>query len=264
MPTLGRFRYLEAPASGRLLSTLVLLHAFPLNKRMWEPQLSLSAHGWRVLAPDLRGFDGLAGEPPIASMDDYAADVIDFMDALHVRDAVLGGLSMGGYVVFAVLRRAASRVTGLVLADTRPDADTADGLAGRRRMLALLDERGVQGVAEDMLPKLVGHTTRAQRPVVGEHVRDLILANPDDAVAGAVRAMMTRPDSTPQLVGIRCPALIVVGSEDAVTPPTVSEHMHRSIPGSELAVIPAAGHLSNLEQPDVFNAAVAAFLTHRV
>ncbi len=122
--------------------TLVLIHAFPLNARMWEPQLALAANGWRVIAPHLRGFDGGSTDPAATSMDDYAGDVIDLLDALHVEDAVIGGLSMGGYVTFALLRHAPRYFRGLVLADTRPQADTPEGVEGRRKMLALVRRKG--------------------------------------------------------------------------------------------------------------------------
>ena len=265
MPVIGRFRYLDAPACGeRPLGTLVLVHAFPLNARMWQPQMGLNAHGWHVVAPQLRGFDGGMGELPVTSIDDYAGDVIDLLDALHLHDVVLGGLSMGGYVAFAVLRHAASRIRGLVLADTRAEADTPEAVAGRQRMLALLADKGPASVADEMVPKLLAASTRTASPAIEAHVRDLILASQPDAIAGAIRALMTRPDATPQLSAIHCPTLIVVGAQDTVTPPSLSEGMHGAIAGSELAVIPEAGHLSNLERPDAFNAALATFLRHRL
>jgi 3-oxoadipate enol-lactonase len=231
---------------------------------MWEGQLALAQTGWHVVAPQLRGFDAGTGDPAAASVDDYAGDVIDLLDALHVKQAVVGGLSMGGYVAFALLRLAARYVQGLVLADTRSQADTPEGVAGRTRMLQLVHERGAAGVADEMIPKLLGDSTRRDRPAVVEHVRGLALANSTESIAGALRALMTRPDSTPLLASIHVPTLIVVGEEDSVTPPGASEEMHRQIGGSELVRIPLAGHLSNLEQPDVFNAALTAFLTHRV
>jgi 3-oxoadipate enol-lactonase len=264
--TAGRFRYLESRPSGtdRTRGVLVLLHGFPLNARMWTDQLALSERGWHVIVPQLRGFDGGAADPPATSMDDYAGDVIDLLDTLHVHEAVIGGLSMGGYVAFAVLRAAARYVQALVLADTRPQADTPDGVAARRKMLELVQSNGAAAVADEMLPKLLGETTRATRPDVVEQVRALVLANSTEAIAGAIRALMSRPDSTPLLASIHVPTLILVGDEDVVTPRALSDEMHRAIPGSELVVIERCGHLSNLEQPAAFGTALARFLDHRV
>jgi len=243
---------------------LVLLHAFPLNARMWERQLALSERGWRVIAPHFRGFDGGSGDPPAESVDDYAGDVVDLLDALHIHDAVVGGLSMGGYVAFALLRNASRYVRGLILADTKATADTPEGVEGRKRMIELVGAKGPVAVAEEMLPKLLGETTRRSRPVVVEQVRSLATSSSAEAIAGALRVLMTRPDSTPQLGSIHVPTLIVVGDEDTVTPPSAAAEMHRAIAGSELVTIPQAGHLANLEQPDQFDVAMAQFLDHRV
>jgi 3-oxoadipate enol-lactonase len=279
VPIVGRITYLEAlpPASVRKRGTLVLLHAFPLNAHMWEPQLALAAGGWHVVAPHARGmasgrpFDSAQGRPfdsaqgrPVNSIDDYAADVIDFLDGLHLEDAVIAGLSMGGYVAFAVMRHAASYFRGLVLADTRTQADTREGLEARHRMLRTLDEKGTAAVADEMIPKLLGATTMAERPDVVERVRRIALENSPQSLAGAVRALMSRPDSAPLLPSIHVPTLIVVGEEDGITPPADAEAMHGRIPGSELARLPRCGHLSSLEQPVAFNAVLARFLEHRV
>jgi pimeloyl-ACP methyl ester carboxylesterase len=137
-------------------------------------------------------------------------------------------------------------------------------VAGRTRLLQVVQDKGPSAVADEMIPKLLGETTRSMRPAVVELVRSLAIANSSDAIAGAIRALMTRPDSTPLLSSIHVPTLVLVGDEDAVTPPPASEEMHHAIAGSELVRIPQAGHLSNLEQPELFNAALAAFLTHRV
>src|SRR5262245_1464701 len=231
---------------------------------MWERQLALAGEGWRVLAPQYRGFDGGAGDPAASSIDDYAGDVVDLLDALHVEEAVVGGLSMGGYVAFAILRHAARYVRGLVLADTKASADTPEGVEGRKRMLRLVQDKGPAAVADEMIPKLLGETTQRLTPDVVERVRSLILSSSADAIAGAVRALMTRPDSTPLLQAIHVPTLILVGAEDSVTPPSAANDLHRTIAGSELVEIPLAGHLSNLEQPEHFQRALAHFLGHRV
>jgi 3-oxoadipate enol-lactonase len=268
LPPVDKHRYLDVPAGGgRPRGTLVLLHAFPLNARMWEPQLTLAEHGWRIVAPHLRGFDRGGDAPPVSSVDDYAGDVIDLLDALHIEDAVIGGLSLGGYVAFAIFRRAPRYVRGLILADTRSQADTAEGVEARKKVLALLAEKGSDGpsaVIEQMLPKLLGASTQARDQNAAARVRRLAATSSPAAIAGGIRALMTRPDSTPLLRSIHCPTLIVVGGEDAVTPPSFSQEMQQAIAGSELVVVPDAGHLSNIEQPAAFNSALTAFLTHRV
>jgi len=231
---------------------------------MWERQLALAEAGWHVIVPQLRGFDGGAGERPASSVDDFAGDVIDLLDSLHIDEAVIGGLSMGGYVAFAVLRHAARYVHALVLADTKPQADSAEALEGRKRLLQTLEAKGPAGVADEMIPKLLGETTRRERPDVVGRVRELILANPSGAIAGAIRALMSRPDSTGLLPAIHVPTLILVGVEDTVTPVANALEMQKAIAGAELVEVPGAGHLSNLEQPEMFDAALARFLSHRV
>jgi pimeloyl-ACP methyl ester carboxylesterase len=246
---------------------LVLIHAFPVNARMFDAQLALADRGWRVIAPQLRGFDGAPADPPATSMDDYAADTIDLLDALHIQEAVIGGVSMGGYITFAMFRHAPRYFQGMILADTKSQADTPEAVEGRKKMMQLVQDKvsgGPAAVAEEMIPKLLGETTRRTRPEVVEQVRSLVLASSADAIAGAVRALMTRPDSTPLLPTIHCPALIVAGDEDIVTPKALAEEMQSAVAGSTLAIIAGAGHLSNLEDPTAFNAALAQFLDHRV
>ena len=232
---------------------------------MWEPQLVLADAGWRVVAPQLGSVDGgTRAASSASSVDDYAGEVVDLLDALKIPDAVVCGLSLGGYVAFALVRNAPRYIRGLVLADTRPQADTPDGIEARKRMLALVREKGPSAVADEMLPKLLSEATRRDRPDIVDRVRSLVLANSADAIVGAITALMTRPDSTPLLPGIHCPTLILVGADDGVTPPSVSEALHAAIAGSELVIIEAAGHLSSLEQPAAFGAALARFLEHRV
>jgi len=226
--------------------------------------LPLAELGWRVLVPQFRGFDGGTADLPATSVDDYAGDVIDLLDALHVPDAVVCGLSLGGYVTFALMRHAASYVRGLILADTKSQADTPEGVEARKKMLQLVADRGASAVADEMIPKLLGASTRAEQPAIAERVRALVVSNSGAAIGGGIRALMTRPDSTPLLSTIHVPTLVVVGDEDTLTPPAMSEELHAGIAGSELVRISGAGHLSNLEQPQRFNDALARFLTHRV
>jgi 3-oxoadipate enol-lactonase len=263
---IGRLRYRDVPAAGhgRPAGTLVLIHGFPLNPTMWEPQFPLAERGWRIVAPELRGFGDGGGDLPTTSIDDYAADIIDLLDALHIEDAVITGLSMGGYITFSMFRHAPTYFRGMVLADTRSEGDTPEAVAGRKGMQQLARDKGAAAIADALLPKLVGDTTRRARPDVVEHLRKQITGNSVESIAGALAALMTRPDSTPTLSTIRCPVQILVGDEDAITPPPLSDQMHRDIAGSELVVIKGAGHMSNMEQPQPFNDALARFLEHRV
>ncbi len=251
-------RYLEA-GSGR---PLVWLHAFPLSADQWLPQMSRVPPGWRFIAPDLRGFRG-AGPAfediglENQTIDGYAADVLELMTHLELEAATIGGLSMGGYVAFAIVHRAPDRVTGLVLANTRAAADSPQGKINRTAMLERLSRDGVSAIADEMVPKLLGETTRRDQPDLVEVVNRLILANTSEAIAAAIRAMRERPDSTPLLPRLACPVTLIHGAEDVLIPVAEAERMRDVIPGARLVVLPAVGHLSNLEDPVGFNAAIA-------
>ena len=252
-----KVRYLEAGAGWPLL----LIHAFPLCADMWRPQLEAVPDGWRFIAPDLRGFGGEAppdGQPP--TMDDFAADLQRLLDALEIERAMIGGLSMGGYVTFALYRRAPERFTRMLLADTRSQADTPEGRQARKAMSRLVRTEGPPAVARQMLPKLLGETTRRERPELAEQVERMVRKSRASGIDGAIHAMMTRPDSTPDLSRISVPALIIAGEEDTLTPVSDSEALQRSIERSHLVVLPGAGHLSNLEAPEEFSRALANFL----
>jgi pimeloyl-ACP methyl ester carboxylesterase len=256
--------YLDSAPGKAALRTLVLLHAFPLGADMWESQMRAVLKGWRLITPDLRGFGGSTeGDSSIAalSMDDYSEDVIDLLGELGVSRFTLGGCSMGGYATFALLAGHAEKVDALVLIDTRETADTPEGRANRRNMLAVVDREGPSGVAREMMPKLVGATTRATDSTVEATLRRLIKQQSPVAIRSAILRMMHRPDQSGLLPGIAVPTLIVAGEEDELIPMTDAQRMAAAIRGSTLVKIPRAGHLPNLEQPDAFNAALAGFLS---
>lgn len=239
---------------------VVLLHAFPLNATLWRPQVEAAPAGWRIVTPDLPGF-GASREAPATTMDDMAGAVLRALDGLGIARAVIGGLSMGGYVTLALYRVAPERFSGMILADTRAAADTEQQKAARRKMLEAVRARGPSVVADEMLPKLLGATSHRERPDLPGLVRGMIERNGPDAIAGAVEAMLGRRDSTPLLPSIAVPTLILCGAEDVLTPPPEAEALHRGIAGSRLVMLPAAGHLSNIEAPDAFSGTVNDFLT---
>lgn len=258
-----RWRETDLAAGGDSRTPLVLLHAFPLSSAMWEPQLD-AFPGWRVIAPDTRGFRGPDGpsveSPGEPTMDELATDVEHVLDSLGVTQAVIGGCSMGGYLTFALFRRAPGRFRGLVLANTKASGDSDEAKEGRRKMLALVRRDGPAAVATDMLPKLLGRTTHRDQPAVADRVRALVEANSTEAIAGAIGAMMTRPDSRHVLGQIVCPAIVLAGEEDTLIPTEAAQEIHRGIGGSRLTILPRCGHLASLERPAEFNRAVGHFL----
>jgi pimeloyl-ACP methyl ester carboxylesterase len=245
--------------SGR---PVVLLHAFPLSSRMWDAQRPQLEPRCRLLTPDLRGFGAspLGDEAP--SLDVLADDVARWLDRLGLEKVVLGGLSMGGYVAMAFLRRHAARVAALVLADTKAGADAPPAVANRLAMAETLEAEGTARVLlEKVAPALVGETTRDVRPEVVDYLHELIEKCDPAAAAWAQRAMAARPDSFDTLRAIAVPALVVVGEEDELSPPAEAEAMAKAIPGGRGEfTIRAAGHLANVEMPDVFTAVLTAFL----
>lgn len=240
---------------------VVLLHAFPLSRAMYGPQMEALQGAYRVVAPDLRGFGGSLGFTDTPSVDRMADDVAALLTELKVSGpVVLGGLSMGGYVALAFARRHPGRLRGLILADTKADPDDDAARANRDRLITFARDNTARAVIDQMLPKLVGADTAVRRPQVVELVRDIASKQVAAGIIGALRAMRDRPDARPGLASISVPTLIVVGRDDTLTPPAKSEEMASAIPGSKLVVIDGAGHLANLEQPERFNQALRTFL----
>ena len=190
-------------------------------------------------------------------MDDYARGIARLLDRLEIDEAIIGGLSMGGYVTFALFRLAPERFSGMILADTRPGPDSPDGRAARAKMRELLAAEGPSAIADRMLPKLLSGDANAD---LAARVRRMIEAVPAPAIDAALAAMMDRPDSTPDLPRISCPTLVVVGERDEVTPLAEAERMQTLMPRSRLTIVPGAGHLSNVERPDKFAQALDDFL----
>jgi 3-oxoadipate enol-lactonase len=250
----GTVRYLEAGTG----TPLVLLHAFPLAADQWLPQLMAPPEGWRLIAPDLRGFGGSppATDPTSVTIDTYAADVFELLTQLGLEQAAVAGLSMGGYVALAMMESDPSRISRLVLADTRATADTAEGQAGRDRMVSLVRREGPAGIAREMLPKLLGGTSARQQPDLVTVVRRMIESNGAHGIEGAILAMKTRPDRSALLSIVDCPTVVICGSDDVITKPEECEAMSRAIPGARFVRIDDAAHLANLEQSVAFAAAL--------
>jgi 3-oxoadipate enol-lactonase len=253
-----RLHYSQA-GSGE--PALVLLHAFPLHAGMWAPQLEALSADRRVVAPDLLGFGGSDAPDSMYryTMLGFADLVAGLLDHLGLDRVVLGGLSMGGYVAFAFLRQYPERISGLILADTRAEADGTLVFERRTDQQDQVARVGTTALIEVLLAGLLSDHTKTHRLDVVEQVRRL-MANPAAGFIGALEAMKHRPDATDELGSISVPTLVIVGEDDSLSPPDVARDMHERIKDSRLAVLPRAGHLSNLEAAEEFNAAVAAFL----
>ena len=250
------------PAVGSGAGTpVVLLHAFPLDGRMWAPQVEALAGSYQLIVPDLRGF-GAAREQAVeeAGMELLADDVARLLDDRGLDRVVLGGLSLGGYVALAFVRRHADRLGGLLLLDTKASADTEPARADRLRMVERVLAEGTGFLPEAMLPRLLGKTSLEERPELVERVTVLIREQDPGAVAGAQRGMAARPDATDVLAGIAVPTLVVHGEEDAIIGPEVGRELAAAIPDARFLLVERAGHLANLEQPEVVNEALLDFL----
>lgn len=242
---------------------LVLLHAFPLDGAMWQPQCGALVPQCRCIIPDLRGFGRSAGGGPHA-MERYADDVVAILDAARIERAIVGGLSLGGYVAFAMWRRHRDRFRALILANTRADADTDEGRARRQELIALAREKGPGAVVARQLPGLVGRTTRENNPTLYDFIHSMMVGASVEGLVGALGAMAKRPDSTELLGGIDVPTLVIAGDEDAVTPAKGMREMASRIPNARFELIAGAGHLSNLERPAAFNHVISEFLASLV
>lgn len=228
---------------------LLLLHAWPLDARMWQPQLDALPVGLAVAAPHHPGFGGSEAAGEVMTMGSAAERALGAMDAAGIDRALVCGLSIGGYVAFELWRRARDRIAGLILANTRAVADTDEAAEGRRALAARLRSEG--NVLADEPPPLLA----ADAPVeLQDRVRALIADQPADAIAAAALGMAERPDSTPDLATIDVPTLVVTSTGDRLIAPEVSAEMAGQIPEARLETLEAVGHLSNLEAPEAFTA----------
>jgi pimeloyl-ACP methyl ester carboxylesterase len=251
---------LSVEVTGEGPWAVLFIHGFPLDRSIWQHQAA-ELEGWRRILPDLRGMGRSAAPDSGYSMATYADDLAAVLDALAVERAVLCGLSMGGYIAFECLRRWRNRVTGLVLMDTRAEADSPEGKAGREAMIALARSEGAEAVAAAMLPRLLRPGIHQERPGLPEEVLGMMARTPVAGVIGALEAMRDRPDSRPLLPGLADLAtLVLVGEEDVLTPPSVGRAMAEAIPGASFQLVPGAGHLPTLEQPETTTGLLRAFL----
>ena len=258
----------ELPVSGLTIGydeagvggvPLVLLHAFPLDRGMWQPQLAALADVTRVVALDLPGF-GESSPAGAFTIDGVADAVAAFLAARGIPKAVVCGLSMGGYVALAVARRQPNVLAALILADTRAGVDDRIAKANRTKSIALTEEKGSAALFESMLPKVLSEQTHATKPEVVDRLKSIAAKQPAASVVAALAALRDRPDANPGLKAVAVPTLVLVGEYDAVTPPLAAANLSAQIRRSTLVHIPGAGHLSNVENPDAFNAAVGGFI----
>jgi 3-oxoadipate enol-lactonase len=238
---------------------LLFIHGWPHNRSLWAAQLSgLPTHA-RCIAPDLRGFGGSSVKEPY-TMEQYADDLVALLDSFGIDRAVVCGLSMGGYVALAMLRRHRARMRALILTSTRATADTPDGREKRMRLIAFVEEHGVDALATRQLRAMVGATTYDSRFELRESLRRLMAGAPLAGVVGALHAMADRPDSTDLLPTIDFPTLVIGGAEDSFTSPAELGSLAEAIPSARLELIAGAGHVCAYERPAAFNHLIAEFL----
>jgi 3-oxoadipate enol-lactonase len=238
---------------------VVLLHGFPLSGAMWSPQVAPLAARHRVIVPDFRGFGHSAQTGPF-TIERLADDVHALAQSLKLGKFVLAGLSMGGYVAIAYAKKYPATLRGLILLDTKAEADTPETKAGRDKSIATVREKGASAIADAMLPRLIPPESIERRPQLARELRRMMEATRPETIAHALAAMRDRPDLSAALPSFATPTLVIVGEKDGITPPDVTKKTADQIPRAMHKVIAGAGHMSNMEQPEQVTAAIEAFL----
>lgn len=246
---------------GEGSDVLLLVHGHPFNRSMWAPQVeAFRDSGWRVIVPDLRGYGDstvVPGKTPLAV---FADDLAAVLDDRAIESVVIGGLSMGGQIAMEFCRRFPSRVRGLLLAATFPQAETDDGRQRRNAMADRLVREGMSPYAEEALPKMLAPGSIEALPDVAAHVLSMMRATNPEGAAAALRGRAERPSYEDTLGRIDVPAVVIIGDEDAFTTRGDAELMRDLLRGAELVWLPGIGHMPNLEAPEAFNSALARLL----
>ena len=253
----GTLHWREAGAGEPVL----FIHGFPFNCTLWEPQLAAVPAGWHYIAPDLRGFgeSPLLGDEPL-DMDSHADDMIALLDHLNIEQAVVCGMSMGGYVALALARRYAKRVRALVLVATRANADGPETQKNRHALAARARKEGAAPVIASMLPKLLSAHSRMKQPQLAARVQAMMQSVSPEAHARALEGMAVRKDYTSELGSITAPTMVVRGELDEIIPAADMEFIARTVRGARHEVIALVGHMPNLEASDVFNKTLMQYL----
>lgn len=241
---------------------LLFVHGFPLDHQMWRHQIEEYSKSHRVIAPDLRGFGISEGDIDQLSMELMADDLAALLDALDVtQPVVFCGLSMGGYVAWQFAKKYRQRLKALILCDTKSEADTTEAADNRKKMAELIRTKGVEYAALAMMPKLCSPTTVEEQPELVAELKQVILQTDPEVVIAALEALANRPDATAWLAGFDFPCLVVVGEDDAITPPDGMKELAGRLSQATYALVEQAGHMAPLENPTETNSAITQFLT---
>lgn len=247
----------DGPADGPVI---IFIHGFPLNKSMWNKQLTAIKQSYRVIAYDVRGHGGSeSGNSPTFSIESFAYDLVYFMDALKIDKASVCGLSMGGYIALNVMENYSHRFESLVLCDTSCFPDTAEAIEKRMKTVESIKEKGIMEYADNSLKILFSPESQATKVAEIAAVKEMILTTSVQSLSKTLQALCDRKETSSLLPRIQIPVLILVGEEDTITPPAIAMYMHENIKNSDLHVIKHAGHLSNLENSDDFNKQLKIF-----
>lgn len=240
-------------------TTVILIHAYPLNKNMWADQIEKLKDDYRVLALDIRGFGKSELKTPY-TLENIVDDVIDLMDIKKINKAIIAGLSMGGFVALRAIERNPERFQALILADTKSEPDSDESKLKRYKGLVEIDKEGVNKFTDTFINNALSKETITEKPKVFIQVSSIAKENKKAGVTAGMLALTSRTDTTAGLSKIKVPTLVIQGEFDTVIPMNAAVALNEKIKGSKLVIIPRVGHLSNLEDPEAFNRALIEFL----
>jgi len=238
---------------------LIFVHAFPLNSNMWQNQIDFFSNTFRVIYYDVRGLGINSQSNNQFMMEDYADDLISIIDYLKLYDVNAVGLSMGGYIIQRAIVREPSKFQSIILADTKGEKDNDDALIGRANSIKLIKNNQRNIFLSNFIKNLIAENNYSK---FVHNLNDIISLNSDDGIIGAMLALATRTNTIDSLAKLKHPALILVGENDKLTPLSSAENLSKSLSSSVLKIVPDAGHLSNIENPDFFNSEVLNFLNN--
>lgn len=241
-------------------SPVVFIHGFPFDKSTWMGQLDLLKDEYRVIAYDVRGHGQSDSGTETFTISQFVSDLFLLMDSLEIKKTTLCGLSMGGYIALAASKQEPQRIASLILCDTQCAADTEEAKIKRKDTILAVEANGLKQYATDSLEKLFSKKSLTENRTVVSSIEETILQTPTETITKTLMALANRSETCLSMHAIKVPVLILVGAEDQITPPEAAQKMHKLIPQSELKIIEDAGHLSNLESPEIFNKHLQTFL----